>query len=91
MKEGAEKAREELEKARKEFEERLGDDMSDRYRYPPAREPPDIQPDKFGVRFSRQAGYLSGTSVSVISLLSAKPQLKYSNILQILRYFYANF
>jgi hypothetical protein len=30
VKEGAEKAREELEKARKEIEERLGDDVSDR-------------------------------------------------------------
>jgi hypothetical protein len=30
VKEGAEKAREELEKARREFEERLGDDTSDR-------------------------------------------------------------
>jgi hypothetical protein len=31
VKEGAEKAREELEKARKEIEERLGDDVSDRF------------------------------------------------------------
>ena len=30
MKEGAEKAKEELEKARKEFEERITDDMSDK-------------------------------------------------------------